>query len=182
MPKTDHRDEEGKAYWRFIESTYKAADIYNGPRAFLASIEAEPRSAVLVYAAHFAQSEIHNGGLLQFFWNNTGVLAPEAVAGFRIIGMQRVSDALDALIRKLGTPYPRDRDDRWNALLAASERDTESLEAIFQSEQDFYLKFEEATSPLFPTTLNETIWNLLAKENGGFPEAADRYVRSLKLM
>lgn len=44
-----------------------------------------------MFAAHFCQSEICNGGLGQFFGNSTGGLAPEAVEGFREIGQAQVA-------------------------------------------------------------------------------------------
>jgi len=28
---------------------------------------------LLLYAAHFCLSEVHNGGFLQLFWNSTGI-------------------------------------------------------------------------------------------------------------
>jgi len=40
-----------------------------------------------LYCGHRCQSEVTNGGLYQFFSNTTGLLAPEALFGFREIGL-----------------------------------------------------------------------------------------------
>jgi hypothetical protein len=79
-----------------------------------------------------ALAEVHNGGFLQLFWNNTGVLVPEAIEGLLAIGMLKMASILREAALPLGTPYPRDRDDRWDALLVASNRDSDELEQMFE--------------------------------------------------
>jgi hypothetical protein len=95
-------------YWDYIEPYWDVFDIYNGPQGFESSIHNAPRPAVLLYAAHFCQSEVHNGGFLQFFWNDTGVLAPEAVEGYSVIGMPTLASLLREAASVLGTQYPRE--------------------------------------------------------------------------
>jgi hypothetical protein len=75
-----------------------------------------PRSVGLLYAAHFCQSEVCNGDFTQFFWNSAGVLAPEAVDGFIVIGQPHVADVLQRAMNMLGSPFRRDRAARWSAL------------------------------------------------------------------
>jgi Domain of unknown function (DUF4375) len=166
----------------YIGLLYEKVDIYNGAEKYLASISVEPYAAVIVYAAHFCQSEIHNGGLLQFFWNNTGVLAPEALEGFRVIGMPRLAAVLKGAMAKLGEPYPRDRDDRWDALLIASGFDEDALKVIFEGTESLYLKFVNATEGLDFRSSDEQIWDLTVNENGGFVRAANQYLASQPLM
>src|SRR5579871_113035 len=67
------------SYWDTIEPVWDKINIYEGEATFLTSIQPLPRPVVLLYAAHFCLSEIYNGGHLQFFWNNTGILCPEAI-------------------------------------------------------------------------------------------------------
>jgi hypothetical protein len=81
------------SYWDYIEPYWDVFDIYNGHQGFESSIHNAPRPVVLLYAAHFCQSEVHNGGFLQFFWNNTGVLAPEAIEGYGVIGMPTLASS-----------------------------------------------------------------------------------------
>ena len=109
--------------------------------------------AGLLFAAHFAQSEICNGGFNQLFWNSTGVLAPEAVEGFQVIGMPETAEILSRAMRLLGENYPRERGERQNIL------------AVLHKE-----KFNE---------LDEKFFVLIEAENGGFTLAADRFVSQI---
>jgi len=174
--------ENEKTYWNAIEPTFEVVNIYDGPEKFLASIADLPRAMVIVYAAHFCLSEVHNGGLLQFFWNSTGVLAPEAIEGFVAIRMPEAAAAIDQACGRLGLPYPRDRHDRQTALLAATGRSDEEIDHIFKSSDSLYRAYVEVTRPLDFDTLDRTIWSLAASENGGFDQAANRFFEGQGLL
>jgi hypothetical protein len=115
----------GTAYWRVVEPVWDAIDIYNGPESFLETYAAADAKAARLFAAHFCQSEVRNGGLHQFFGNSTGVLAPEAVEGFRCIGMPDVADLLERAMAWFGPAYPRDRDVRESRLAEQSGEERE---------------------------------------------------------
>jgi len=99
-------------YWSLIEPYWGRIDIYSGPDRFLADFAEAPEAVRHLFASHFAQSEICNGGMGQLFSNSTGVLAPEAVAGFRALGLNALGDQLEAAMRLFGVPYPRERSER----------------------------------------------------------------------
>jgi hypothetical protein len=82
----------------------------------------------------------------------------------------------------LGSPYPRARDERWDALLFASGHTGADIERLAKENQNFYLFFEEATKSLSFDTLNEQFWKNAETENGGFQEAATRYARSVVML
>lgn len=130
-------------------------DIYDSPEVFAQTFATAPRASGLVFAAHFCMSEICNGGFHQFFWNSTGVLAPEAVDGFREIGQNQVAALIEKAMSLLGSVYPRDRGER-QAQLAEVSRS--SLDA-----------------------LDETYYSLIDAEADGFTAAADRYAASAPL-
>lgn len=75
--------EDRTSYWRLVEPIWDTVSIYHGPKAFLEQFEAAPEASRTLFAAHWCQSEIDNGGLYQFFCNSTGVLALEAAEAFR---------------------------------------------------------------------------------------------------
>jgi hypothetical protein len=168
-----------ESYWDFIEPYWDIFDIYNGPEAFERSISGAPRSVTLLYAAHFCKSEVDNGGILQFFWNSTGILAPEAAEGYSLIGMPTLASLVSEAAALLGSPYPRNRRDRWNAMLIASGHPAGECERIFEGKKDPYRAFAEAvkTFPLDP--LNQRFWQVAESESGGFEEAATRFAQSL---
>jgi hypothetical protein len=166
-----------KSYWELIEPYYLAIDIYNEFQKYAESTATLPRTVVLLHAAHMCQSEIHNGGFLQLFWNNTGVLVPEGIEGFNTIGMPRTASILRRAAEQLSIPFPRERDDRWDALLVATGRSTRELKKIFKQEQNLYIAFAKATSNLPFDDLDKQFWEEVKAENGGFPLAATRYAR-----
>jgi hypothetical protein len=74
-----------RSYWDVVEPVFKLIDLRD-QESFFSTTAVMPHSVVLLYAAHFCLSEVHNGGFLQFFWNSTGLVAPEAADGFMEIG------------------------------------------------------------------------------------------------
>jgi Domain of unknown function (DUF4375) len=114
-----------------------------------------------------------------FFWNSTGIAVPEAIDGYRTIGMMKLAELVETAAKLLGNPYPRDRDDRWDALLVASKKTSDELKADFERTDHLYQAFLEATRPLGFDAMDRQFWALAADEAGGYEEAATRYARSL---
>jgi hypothetical protein len=142
-------------YWTHVDPVWEKISIYDGPERFLLEFGKAPKKSQTLFAAHWAQSEIMNGGLGQFFSNSTGVLAPEAVEAFREIGMPRCASILSDAMRFFGEEYPRDRKKR---------------EQVF--EQYFAENGENAVLVLEQEDAMEAAIN---EENGGFRMAADNY-------
>jgi len=141
-------------YWSIVEPVWDAINIYDDPAVFAETFASAPRASGLLFASHFCQSEICNGGFGQFFGNSTGVLAPEAVEGFREIGQVEVAALIEKAISLFGSVYPRDRGERETRLTEVS---TSSLDA-----------------------LDEMFYALIDSEAGGFIAAADRYAATVK--
>lgn len=98
-----------KGYGSLVEPIWDVIDIYEGPEVFLATFGQVQRERGLLYAAHFCQSEVCNGGFRQFFSNSTGVLAPEALEGFKAIGQAQVASLVGEAMQTFGSPYVRER-------------------------------------------------------------------------
>lgn len=113
-------------YWDLIGEAFDSVDIYNGPEIFLAGFSPLPQTVKNILAAHWCQSEVNNGGFDQFFSNPTGVLAPEAEAGFRAIGLTEAADIVASAIAMFGPEYPRDREARDAAMDQMPHHLTES--------------------------------------------------------
>lgn len=154
-------------YWRMIEPWWKRISIYDGADRFLREFSAAPDPVGHLFATHWVQSEVRNGGFDQFFSNATGVLAPEAERGFRAIGMPKAADVIAAQIASFGPAYPREQDDR-ELLLETRDRLTNRLIAAGK-----VLVLAARGSELPPS--DEAFWALLEEENGGFLASADRF-------
>jgi Domain of unknown function (DUF4375) len=143
-----------ESYWIFVEPIWDAVSIYDSAEEFIAQFAKISKKQQVLFATHWAQSEIQNGGLGQFFSNSTGVLAPEAVAGFSALGMPKCASALANAMRFFGDTYPRETGVRQDVL--------ESFEAEHEGEVPL-LEYED----IMAIEIEE--------ERGGFEEAANRY-------
>jgi len=152
-------DKHGEIYWQAIEPIWEKISIYDGPAVFLeqfASVQAELGH---LFAAHWCQSEVRNGGLHQFFYNPTGVLAPEAVAGFRVIGLADLGNIVEETMQFFGAPYPRERESRVDLLPEEPDE--------YEEEEDL---FEE---------LDSRFYEALNLETDRFERSADIYADNI---
>jgi hypothetical protein len=81
-----------------------------------------PRDVQLLAGVEFGIVEIDNGGLLQFFSNDTGGFAPEMMEWFDRAGLPEGADALRKAMAKFGDSYPRSQISR-QKFLAKCERE-----------------------------------------------------------
>jgi hypothetical protein len=134
---------------------WDAVSIYDGGDVFIEQISKVSKKQRVLFSCHWAQSEIRNGGLRQFFSNSTGVLAPEAVEAFEAIGMSIASNAIYKAMQFFGPHFPRERDVRNNRL--------EEYEAANEDDCDPFVEFDD----LF--------FDAIEKECGGFEVAANAF-------
>jgi hypothetical protein len=136
-----------------ISQVWEEINIYEGPEVFLQSIQRVDLRAGLIYSAVFAQSEICNGGFKQFFSNSTGVLAPEAIQGFELIGMPETAQLIRRGGSLLGEAYPREGALRQSLLSLVNREELDRLDRRF---------FES-----------------IDNENGGFVSASEAFANTL---
>jgi len=136
-------------YWDAVDPFWDVINIYDSPEIFLETFAKAPLKPGLLFAAHFCESEVCNGGFYQFFFNPTGVLAPEAVRGFRAIGQNQVAEVVAFAMGVFGSEYPRDRNLRQSML--------ENLEKKYFDPYD------------------DRFYDFIDDEAGGFEAAADAY-------
>jgi hypothetical protein len=149
-PKVSYRD--------VIRPIWDSVRIYDGADVFLRGFSGLSFIQRVLFATHWAQSEVMNGGLGQFFSNSTGVLAPEAVEGFVALRMPLCASAVSDAMLFFGAPYPRDRHMR-RVLMEKFERDNPQL-VLFNAQED-------------------AIAVALEDEGGGYWSVADRFAGSL---
>jgi hypothetical protein len=148
-------------YWDKIDAHWdRLNDAKTETETWTRAVGTGPADVIYLFSVHWCFAEVGNGGLLQFFSNNTGIMAPEAVDGFRAIGMPEAADLLNQAMALLGGSYPRDWEERHAALYKVMpEEDLEDVEP-----EDL---FED---------LEDRFWDLMEpKEGEGFEARADAW-------
>lgn len=148
MP-ADRNNSEAEGYWHVLEPYWDRIDIYNGPERFLATYDALPPQVRVLFAAHFCESEVSNGGLHQFFMNPTGVLAPEAVEALRRIGLPDAADVLQRASDFFGVPYPRQQQDRVDRLETLPGATREEWDPFVRLDDELYAAFGPGSQRLY---------------------------------
>jgi len=146
-------------YERVLESAWRSISIYDGPEIFLRQFRAFRPEIGHLLAAQWCQSEVCNGGFHQFFTNSTGVLAPEALDGFRALGLNEWAGLLEEAMRFFGESYPRDREERQAKLSGVRGEKREEWDPFDDLDHRFY--------------------QCLRVGRGGFERVADEYARSI---
>ena len=128
------------SYWSLVEPVWLPLNRSwdDGPEEFVRRFRSIRPEIAHLYAAHWCQSEVCNGGLHQFFSNTTGLLAPEALEGFRAIGASEWAEILAEAMKVFGSPYPRERDDRQDFLPIPQRRAWEEWDPFYQLDERFY--------------------------------------------
>jgi transposase-like protein len=124
-------------FWSFIDPYLKKVKT-STPEAFEKTFARVPAEARNLIASNWCRVEVENGGFHQFFRNPTGVLAPEAAAGFRALKLPRAAKIVDEAIRFWGKRYPRARDARQKVLARYQGEDQREWDPFFQLNQPFY--------------------------------------------
>jgi hypothetical protein len=126
-------------YWTLVEPIWLPLNrTWNDPEKFVRKFRRARAEAGHLYAAHWCQYEVRNGGLHQFFSNTTGLLAPEALGGFRAIGVAEWAEILAEAVTHFGAQYPRDRDNREAFLPMLQRRPREEWDPFYQLDERFY--------------------------------------------
>jgi hypothetical protein len=131
-------EDPGNHYWSVISPYWLSlnASWDRGADAFLAECRRVPAPVLHIYAGHWCQSEVDNGGFHQFFFNTTGLLAPEAAQGFRAIGLLDWSAIVSDAMNFFGDAYPRERSIRLNLLPPGEPSPFAALDQRFYESPD----------------------------------------------
>jgi hypothetical protein len=135
---SDTGQQPGDRYWSAVGPVWRSISMYGGPDLFLQQFGEVRREVGQLFAAHWCQSEVRNGGLHQFFSNSTGVLAPEALDGFRAIGLAEWTSILEEAMAFFGSPYPREQAARLELLAGRRGRRREEWDPFYRLDGRFY--------------------------------------------
>ena len=145
------------SYWSRVEPFWNDCPT-DDPAAYLAFYKNMPAVARDLLTTHWVVSEVCDGGFHQLFTNSTGVLVPEAVTGFRSMGLVQFADITAEAASFFSGTYPREQmlriealeryasssgsPDDWNPFDRLDDQFYSALD--FESEQDAYTSKADA--------------------------------------
>ena len=119
-----------------IEPVWWTANIYEGPKVYEASLAPFTRPQRLLFAVHWYRAEVNNGGHDQFYFNSTGIVWRDALAGFELLGLVEFAAVLRESAQRLGGEPSLDRGARQEAL--------ERIEPDFSDIDDRFYELEKS--------------------------------------
>ena len=134
-------------YWAVIEPFWNDLPT-DSPAAYLDFYDSLPPVARNLLTTRWVFSEVSNGGFHQLFTNPTGLLVPEAIGGFRSMGLADLADITASACSFFAQPYPREQVSRIEALesyaaRAISEDDWNPFQDL---DERFYVALELESS------------------------------------
>ena len=135
-----------------LARVWESVSIYDGPDDFLKQFTALSVPHQHLFSTWWCDHEVCNGGFLQLFENSTGVLVPDAVVGYRALGLLDVAVTVGEAMGFFKPTYPRE--------LAPRQAKVKEICAITKSSFD---------------VLDERYYSLLPGRDWRFQRAADIY-------
>lgn len=125
--------------WAVIEPAWNDLSLdQEGERGVAATLTPGQRGLL---AVDWLSKEVYNGGIDQFLTNTTGVLAQEALEGFRMMGTDRYARILGAVLALFpGGRVPKDHEER-RAAVRALPADSRKR-AFSKFDEEFYSLME----------------------------------------
>ena len=134
-------------YWDALEPIWNAELPSDDPRRFLDWFETLSRSQKVLFPTHLLCSEVYNGGFHQYFTNTTGLHAPEAVTGFRELGLGDIADLVEKTVSIFGAEFPRERKLRQEFLDSFEGDEPEDWNTFHRFDDLFYERIKIPGTP-----------------------------------
>ena len=123
--------------WTINEPAYWTINIYGSYDDYIETSKEFTLEQRYLNAICWYFAEVNNGGHHQFFYNSTGIVWEDALAGLRLFKMDELADNLQSVINYFGGSIPFDRAERWY-LLQQSENNPEFFEFLDEKDDVVY--------------------------------------------
>ena len=102
--------------WSINEPAYWSINIYSSYDDYIETSKEFTLEQRYLNAICWYFAEVNNGGHHQFFYNSTGIVWEDALAGLRLFKMDELAENLQSVINYFGGSIPFDRVERWTIL------------------------------------------------------------------
>ena len=123
--------------WTINEPAYWTINIYGSYDDYLESAKGFTLEQRYLNAICWYFAEVNNGGHYQFFYNSTGIVWEDALAGLRLFNMKELADNFQSVLDFFGGTVPFDRAERWY-LLPQSENNPEFFDFLDEKDDVVY--------------------------------------------
>ena len=123
--------------WTINEPAYWTINIYGSYDDYIETSKRFTLEQRYLNAICWYFAEVNNGGHHQFFYNSTGIVWEDALAGLRLFKMDELADNLQSVINYFGGSIPFDRVDRWT-ILQDWENNTEFFDFLDEKDDAVY--------------------------------------------
>lgn len=135
--------------------------ISDDPSEFLLWFQSLTLPQQICFPTTWLCNEVYNGGFHQYFSNGTGLHAPEAVIGFRTLGLNDIAEIVETAMSVFGNDYPRDRETRETFLDAIEGNDISEWNPFFKLDDVFY---DAIKIPGAPELFDDDRYTMAAKD------------------
>ena len=133
--------EQGDPY-AIIDPVWWTINIYEGEQKYNASFASFSQEQRYIFAVVWYIAEVNNGGHEQFYFNSTGIVWKDALAGFRELGIDEAVEIIRESAARMGGNPSLDRATRQKQL-HTYQPDFEDLDTQFY-ELEEKIDIEEA--------------------------------------
>ena len=123
--------------WTINEPAYWTINIYGSYDDYLESAKGFTLEQRYLNAISWYFAEVNNGGHHQFFYNSTGIVWEDALAGLQRFKMDELANNFQTVLDYFGGTVPFDREERWK-LLQQSEDNPEFFEFLDEKDDVVY--------------------------------------------
>lgn len=123
--------------WSINEPAYWSINIYGSYDDYLETSKEFTLEQRYLNAICWYFAEVNNGGHHQFFYNSTGIVWEDALAGLRLFNMKELADNFQSVLDFFGGTVPFDRAERWH-LLQQSENNPDFFDFLDEKDDAVY--------------------------------------------
>jgi hypothetical protein len=127
----------GELYMAALQPVWKVLRLGDG-EAYVRKLRSVRPELRHLFAVHWCDAEVCNGGFHQFYTNPTGVLGPEAAEGFAAIGLAACAELVQRTLRFFGSPFPREQARRLQMLPSAPGQEREDFDPFVAFDDPYY--------------------------------------------
>lgn len=153
-------DQEQEQYRNPLYTIWNEQPISDDPAVFLDWFHGLTEVQQILFPTQWLCAEVYNGGFRQYFSNSTGLHAPEAIQGFRRLGLEDIAILVETAVAIFGDSFPRVREVRENFLESRSSETTE-WNPFMAIDDEFY---EIIKIPGRPDFYDEDRFTIAAKD------------------